>query len=290
MQRKIADIGRQTTRFTDPTSVLLENDRANQARELREQLQGQVDTLRVQAEQIQRQIGLQGDVNGVLAMQANLVDENIGALERMRVSVTEVALLQIELWTKVSSIIRNNLGDAIKALVKGTSTLKDVLVSMFARLTDAAAEYIAQLIIMKTLQGGLGSGFGGGIGSLFGFKNGGSFKGSVKPFANGDIIRGPTLFGVAGESGTEAILPLTRIGGQPGGRTPGGTQQGMNPPPQAPTRIFPAPPRNPRISQFPGRLMPKMGSTLVALLISSHSSSWWVIRRSPGSGCPAQTP
>lgn len=228
LQRKIADIGRQTTRFTDPTSVLFENDRANQARELREQLQGQVDTLRVQAEQIQRQIGLQGDVNGVLAMQANLVDENIGALERMRVSVTEVALLQIELWTKVSSIIRNNLGDAIKALVKGTGTLKDVLVSMFDRLTDAAAEYIAQLIIMKTLQGGLGSGFGGGIGSLFGFKNGGSFKGSVKPFANGDIIRGPTLFGVAGESGTEAILPLTRIGGQLGVRTTGGNQQGMN--------------------------------------------------------------
>ncbi len=232
LQRKISDIGRQTQRFNDPTSVLFESQRGNQARELREQLQGQVEALRVQSEQIQKQIMLQGDVNGVLATQAGLVDEQIIALENMRNKVTEVALLQIELWGNVSSIIRDTLSDAILNLVKGTGTLKEALVSMFDRITEAAAQYIAKLIIMKALQAGTGAGFGGvGFGGGGGFfaAKGGVFKGNVKTFGKGDIVRGPTLFGLAGEAGTEAIMPLTRgPGGKLGVEAIGGGGGGMN--------------------------------------------------------------
>lgn len=56
----------------------------------------------------------------------------------------------------------------------------------------------------------------------FFFGKGGAFNGSVKPFANGDIIGGPTMFGIAGEAGDEAIMPLTRVGGKLGVNTSGG--------------------------------------------------------------------
>lgn len=233
LKRKIADIGRQTERFANPASVLFESERANKARELREQLQGQVEALRVQSEQIQKQITLQGDVNGVLAAQAGLVDRQIDALENMRGKVTEVALLQIELWETVSKTIRDTLGDAIKNLVTGTGTLKEALVAMFDRITEAAAQYIAKLIIMKALQAGVGAGFGGGgsggFGNILGFGKGAAFKGNVKTFGKGDIVRGPTLFGLAGEAGTEAIMPLTRgPGGKLGVQASGTGGGGMN--------------------------------------------------------------
>ena len=47
-------------------------------------------------------------------------------------------------------------------------------------------------------------------------------------FANGDIIRGPTMFGVAGEAGDEAIMPLTRVGGKLGVATTGGGGDNFN--------------------------------------------------------------
>lgn len=232
--RDIQETLRQTQRFSDPTSAFFDTSRADQARELREQLEGQVESLRVQAAQIQQNILMNGDVNGVLAKQAGLVDIQIEGLETMRSKVTEVALLQIELWTSVGNTIRSTLGDAIKNLVKGTGTLKEALVSMFDRITDAAADYLAQLIIIKATQAGLGGGFGGGAGGAFGgilgglFGKGGAIKGGIKPFANGDIVRGPTLFGLAGESGDEAIMPLTRVNGKLGVAAQGGGGGGMN--------------------------------------------------------------
>ena len=54
-----------------------------------------------------------------------------------------------------------------------------------------------------------------GIMGLFGFSNGGVFETAPKAFANG-LIDSPTMFpmangtGIAGESGTEAIMPLRR--------------------------------------------------------------------------------
>jgi phage-related minor tail protein len=53
----------------------------------------------------------------------------------------------------------------------------------------------------------LGSLFGGFLGL---FADGGAMRGRIKPFASGDIIRGPTMFGLAGEAGEEAIMPLKR--------------------------------------------------------------------------------
>jgi phage-related minor tail protein len=50
----------------------------------------------------------------------------------------------------------------------------------------------------------------------------------VQAFANGGVVRGPTLFpmangtGLMGEAGPEAVMPLTRVGGKLGVRAVGG--------------------------------------------------------------------
>jgi phage-related minor tail protein len=83
-----------------------------------------------------------------------------------------------------------------------------------------------ETIAINAIGGGAGGGAGGagGFASLFAglFEKGGAFKGNVKPFANGDIVRGPTMFGLAGEAGDEAIMPLTRVGGKLGVQASGG--------------------------------------------------------------------
>ena len=64
----------------------------------------------------------------------------------------------------------------------------------------------------------LAAGIAGGINSLFGgLFDGGFAMGAIKPFAAGGVIGTPTYFplaaggvGLAGEAGSEAILPLAR--------------------------------------------------------------------------------
>jgi tape measure domain-containing protein len=169
------------------------------------------------------------------------------------------AIANQEFWKDLGSIIENDVGDAIVGLMDGTRTLGDVAHQIWADITRDVVRYIEKLIIAKAMgeqldgpSGGGGGGGGGGFASLFaglgslfnsgapatlgadgmtwipgpgGFPamaNGGAFAGSIKPFARGDVITGPTLFGIAGEAGDEAIMPLTRIGGKLGVRSTGG--------------------------------------------------------------------
>lgn len=147
--------------------------------------------------------------------------------------LSEAGLLQQELWRNIGDTISNNIGDAVEGLITGSKSLEDVGQQMFNTLTRLAIDYLVQLIQIELTQRALAatSGVGGGgggpfgfLGGLFGglFANGGAFTGGIKPFADGDIIRGPTMFGLAGEAGTEAIMPLERIGGKLGVRAVGG--------------------------------------------------------------------
>jgi len=120
-----------------------------------------------------------------------------------------------EFADSIQSSVTDSLASAIEGLVNGTKSLRDVLLSLYADITAAAARYIAKLLIIKALNT-----FAPGAGDLFSAimpnANGNAFAGNIKPFANGDIIRGPTLFGLAGEAGTEAIMPLKRVNGKLG--------------------------------------------------------------------------
>lgn len=137
--------------------------------------------------------------------------------------------MQKKLWQDVGSTIENDVGNGLSGVLQGTMSLADAGRKMFSDLIDMASKYIIKLLFMQAIKmsmGGFedGGAFGGGIGKLLPFANGGLPQpgGNVKAFANGDILTGPTLFGLAGEAGDEAIMPLTRIGGKLGVRSEGG--------------------------------------------------------------------
>ncbi len=224
----------ELARLSDPTTAFFDTSRSDQVRETKERLRAQVEQIQLQMQMTRDLLEDEKDPERAAAMRERLglLREQIPVLEQIAAATTETAMLQRELWAAVGQTIRETLGDAIKSLVKGTGSAKDAILAMFDRITEAAADYIAKLIIMKALQSGMGGGFGGGggmFGGLLGFGKGGAFKGNVKAFANGDIVRGPTLFGLAGEAGTEAIMPLSRgPGGKLGVQATGATGGDIN--------------------------------------------------------------
>lgn len=146
--------------------------------------------------------------------------------------LSTTAKFTAQLYSDIGSAISGSVGQALTDLAHGTLDLKKVMNSLWESITNAVVKYIQKIIEAQIQQmllnalGGGGSFLGGGAGaaggaaggfSMFGgFAQGAAFKGGVKMFANGDIIRGPTMFGMAGEEGDEAIMPLTRIGGRLG--------------------------------------------------------------------------
>ncbi len=138
--------------------------------------------------------------------------------------------LQTQFWGDLGNTIANDVGDAISGLIAGTETWADVGRKVFGDLINMAIKYIEQLIEIQLFQSSFGGAQGGlSIMSLLPLAKGGAFSGGIRPlsgqvtpFANGGIVNGPTLFGLAGEAGSEAIMPLTRIGGKLGVRAEGG--------------------------------------------------------------------
>lgn len=124
----------------------------------------------------------------------------------------------------------NNLSNAFSAFLDGTESAKDALRSFAASFVKEITAMIAKALILYAVQKliGLASGstafgsFTQSFGGVYG--DGGVFSGgkSVKAFAGGGIVNGPTLFpmtggaGLMGEAGAEAIVPLTRQNGKLG--------------------------------------------------------------------------
>lgn len=141
--------------------------------------------------------------------------------------------------TNAANAIGTAFADSFTSAIDGSATAQEALAGFFSNLSryflEAAGQIIQKMItiailnqVARVLPGSGGSGFSfsggsadaglsaanllGGIGSLVGFANGGAFdKGVVrKPmmfaYANGGVDR----FGLMGESGPEAIMPLRR--------------------------------------------------------------------------------
>lgn len=174
---------------------------------------------------------LESQINGVLADPAK-----VSALQATIQSVTQLrdgtaqalnnlsvnGQLQRDMWKSLGDAISNDVSNGIVGMIQGTKTLGDVARSVFGDMMSLAIKYFMQLLEIKAIQTiGMAFGDGGTVAGGVAFANGGITP-HVKPFANGDIVSGPTLFGLAGEAGTEAIMPLTRIGGKLGVRSSGG--------------------------------------------------------------------
>ena len=106
-------------------------------------------------------------------------------------------------FRKLSNIISTDIGNGIKGLIRGTSTLGDLLGNVLNKLSDA----FLNLAIFGNFGGGSVT---GGLLGLFGFANGGR-----PPVGRPSIVgeRGPELF-VPDRSGT--IVPNHQLGGMGG--------------------------------------------------------------------------
>ena len=137
-----------------------------------------------------------------------------------------------------ATAIGTAFSDSFKSVLDGTSTTQEALAGFFKNIAsyflDMAAQIIQKMITMYILNqvvgllpglGSGGSGFNlGGFGSLSsdsvsgasGFLN----AANISPFAKGGIVNKPTMFayanggtgrfGLMGEAGPEAIMPLSR--------------------------------------------------------------------------------
>jgi tape measure domain-containing protein len=141
-------------------------------------------------------------------------------------NLTIEGTLAKQMWTEVGNTLHNDAAEGIKGLITGTMTLGQIATKVWSDITDSVIQYLLKLAEAKAMESAMsalgGSTGGFSIGSLFGAANGAAFKGHITPFANGGITQGPTMFGLMGEAGTEAVMPLTRIGGKLGVRSEGG--------------------------------------------------------------------
>ncbi len=106
-------------------------------------------------------------------------------------------------FRQLSQIIEVDIGNGIKGLIKGTSTLGDMLNNVLNKLTDA----FLNMAIFGNFGGGSVT---GGLLGLFGFANGGR-----PPVGRPSVVgeRGPELF-VPDRAGT--IIPNHQLGGMGG--------------------------------------------------------------------------
>jgi phage-related minor tail protein len=109
------------------------------------------------------------------------------------------------------------LSSALKSASVDGKSLEDVLKSLANRLTDIALSAGLKPLetTLNSAVSGLTSSLSTGLSSLLGFAKGG-VPGAIQPFASGGVVSAPTYFptsggfGLMGEAGSEAILPLKR--------------------------------------------------------------------------------
>lgn len=142
---------------------------------------------------------------------------NLGATARgatkdisfdLRASTAEIRRMEQEtssLSRSFGSGLRRAFDSAIFKGGKLNDVVSDLALSLSRSVLNSA---------LKPVQNGIGSAL---TNALTGFAKGGAFgAGSVRAFAKGGVVSGPTTFpmrggaGLMGEAGPEAIMPLTR--------------------------------------------------------------------------------
>lgn len=165
-------------------------------------------------------IELEGQRLKQLGVEADLVDQ-ITKARREEVYFRE----RWKILGNVGQGMQDAFSTAFSTMIKDIHSFEDAFKSMAKRIgdmfIDTVADMAANFLIFGNLVGGKGGtsfggkagGFGGIVGmlgSLFGLKEGGILPGNfipIKAFAGGGTAYGPT-FGMVGEAGPEAVVPL----------------------------------------------------------------------------------
>jgi hypothetical protein len=148
----------------------------------------------------------------------NKAGEELNKLGEAGANVFEELGKQIEGWGRDSARAITDFA------LEGKGSFSDMIQSMIAEML--------QMIIYQKMMAPLFNAFGGwvsGLGGATPSAHGNVFSnGKLIPFASGGIVNKPTIFpmaqgvGLMGEAGAEAIMPLTRVGGDLGVKAVGG--------------------------------------------------------------------
>ncbi len=137
-----------------------------------------------------------------------LIKERTGLIKEenkeIKKSENKTDKLKID-WKEVGNIIRNDVGEAIKGMMRGTKTLGEAALGILNKIADMFIDLAIQGMFTS-----LGK-QGGFLGALFGAANGAHWKGGFKAFAQGGMVNEPTL-GLVGEGGeSEYIIPESKM-------------------------------------------------------------------------------
>lgn len=180
---------------------------------------------------------LQGQVEARKAFLAlNPTDEQIAAFDRFQgkekegfapagsirdyVNSAKDDLKDVEgMAVQAASGIEGHLSGAFSSIITGASSFSDAMGNLFSNVSKMFADMVAQMLakwammqFMNALFPGSGATAGGGspLAGIIGqtAANGAVWQGGFTPFANGGIVKGPTL-GLVGEGRyNEAVVPL----------------------------------------------------------------------------------
>ena len=185
-------------------------------------LQQEYDQLLANGEVQSRMVGLRDQLTGATEAQRQTVEGLITSIERE----TQAQKLQADAANFTGGLIKGAISDLKSALDDGKlsfSELGDIALNILNKISDKLIDMAINNLVGNALGGGsagIGGGRGAGAGgflssifSIFGFAKGGV----VQAFAQGGVVDSPVAFpmrsgvGVAGEAGSEAIMPLARM-------------------------------------------------------------------------------
>ena len=199
------------------------------------------------AKEAQAKIGLlQGSIEGLGGREAELKGLAGAAqpsqlskiqefIKQAELELRDLEAMSIRIAENIGNAIGNSIANGITSLIEGTATLKEVFAGLLKDIgqiliqesTKMIATYIA-IGIARAFAGLGGSSIVQGknvpLSALppgMAFADGAAFaKNGIQPFANGGIVTKPTFFkyadggtgrfGLMGEAGPEAIMPLKR--------------------------------------------------------------------------------
>ena len=112
---------------------------------------------------------------------------------------------------EIADTIASSMGDAFMSIVDGTKSAKDAFKDMAREIIKRLYEILVVEQLVQSISGTIKGAFSGSAAPAT------SPRPKIRPFADGGVLSGPTMFpmaggktGLMGEAGPEAIMPLKR--------------------------------------------------------------------------------
>jgi len=112
---------------------------------------------------------------------------------------------------EIADTIASSMGDAFMSIVDGTKSAKDAFKDMAREIIKRRYEILVVEQLVQSISGTIKGAFSGSAAPAT------SPRPKIRPFADGGVLSGPTMFpmaggktGLMGEAGPEAIMPLKR--------------------------------------------------------------------------------